>query len=324
MKWLCCSLALALLASTGFTQENEGEKSPAASGLFDAGIANPVPSDNHPIPLGDGLHAQNPGSCLTGNHNFPNFIGYMSNPLFGIDPWALTKITPLNDIAWITASGRLPGGTIEIPGAILDVALSERLAVGLTQGGYAWADLHQEREGWLNLGGYAQYTLIQNVPDQFLLTAGLHWTAPMGSKDIFQGFGPAKLAPYVTAGKEFCDFHILSTFGYAFPAGESNPSTQFFYGIVHLDRRCFGWLYPLIELNWVAHTSTVDVNMDVREGIIDLGSFSGSGNLATLTFGANAVLVPEKLEFGAGYTTSIATQHDFHVNALIVKMTYRY
>src|SRR5437588_300371 len=65
-----------------------------------------------------------------------------------------------------------------------------------------------QREGWLNLGGFAQYTVIADEPGQFLLTAGMRWEAPSGSKAIFQGIGPVHLAPYVTAGKEFGDFHV--------------------------------------------------------------------------------------------------------------------
>ena len=40
--------------------------------------------------------------------------------------------------------------------------------------------------------------------------------------------------------------------------------------------------------------------------------------------GANAVLVPEKLEFGAVYLTSLAVQRDFAVNGLMVKIVYRF
>ena len=71
------------------------------------------------------------------------------------------------------------------------------------------------RDGFLNLGGFAQYTLVQDVEDQFLLTGGLRWEAPCGSHEVFQGHGPAHLAPYLTAGKELGEFHVLATTGYA-------------------------------------------------------------------------------------------------------------
>jgi hypothetical protein len=40
--------------------------------------------------------------------------------------------------------------------------------------------------------------------------------------------------------------------------------------------------------------------------------------------GANAVLVPERLEIGAVYTTLIASTHDIDLNGLLVKMTLRF
>jgi hypothetical protein len=40
--------------------------------------------------------------------------------------------------------------------------------------------------------------------------------------------------------------------------------------------------------------------------------------------GANAVLVPERLEIGAVYTTVIASQRNLDVNGLVVKVTLRF
>ncbi len=50
-------------------------------------------------------------------------------------------------------------------------------------------------------------------------------------------------------------------------------------------------------------------------------NFEAEGNLVSLAAGANAVLIPERLEFCAAYTTVIASQHKFDANGLIVKMT---
>jgi len=47
----------------------------------------------------------------------------------------------------------------------------------------------------------------------------LHWQAQSGEEEVFQGNGPAKLAPYVTVGKGCGDFHVLATTGYLFPSG---------------------------------------------------------------------------------------------------------
>lgn len=325
---------------------------------------------------------------LAGTHQFPGFIGFMSNPLQNIDPRAVTELYPLFGSAWTKEAEPVPSSDFQLYGAGLTIALSDRFAVGMNQGGYAdvhlsrkfgglvaalngigrdkiralvqsdpraaiellrskgvdvrdLADLRRlliadptgqfsgvssggDRSGWLNLGGFAQYTLIQDVPNQFLTTVGMRVVAPCGSHDIFQGHGPAHLAPYVTVGKEWGDTHFLGTVGYVFPAGPGDDTTQLFYLDVHLDRRLFGWLYPLVEFNYDYHVTGVSIDQPARRGFFEMNNFEAAGNILTMAVGANAVLIPEKLEFGAVYSTSLATQRDFNVNGLIVKLVYRY
>ena len=68
----------------------------------------------------------------------------------------------------------------------------------------------------------------------------------------------------------------------------------------------------------------VNLNLPVAHGVLDLGSFDSSGNLLTVAVGANAVLIPGKLEFGAVYERPIASQNHFDFNCVLVKMVYRY
>jgi len=350
---------------------------------------------------GGGVYATEDGggSRLTGNRNFPNFIGWMSNPLQNIEPRAVAQIWPMFGSVWTSASPPLPDANFQIVGPGLNVALSERLSFGLNQGGFAWAQtqrrdpaeilsdlqrarllsnadrlrvldaLRQEgrldnlgragllpeleregllrdrvrarilrnlneagilnqgdgsRAGWLNLGGFVQYTLIQDVEAQFLVTGGLRWEAPAGTYDVFQGRGPVYLAPYLTLGKEFGNCHVLATAGYEFPAASWSTTSNFFYANVHLDRQCFGWIYPLVEFNWTYHTRSVDVDLQTQNGFIDFGNFTGTGNLLVLAAGVNLVLIQDRLELGAVYTTPLATQRDFDFNGLLVKMVLRY
>jgi hypothetical protein len=285
---------------------------------------------------------------FTGNHAFPSFIGFMSNPLQSIDPRAVTAIYPLFGSAWVSNEAPIPNGDVQVYGPGMTLALSDRFALGMNQGGFADAhfsrnprerqrlfardplgrfrnvELGGERDGWLNLGGFFQYTVIQDAAAQFLLTGGLRWEAPCGSHEMFQGFGPLHLAPYLTAGKEFGEFHGLATFGYQFPAGPGSTTTEAFYANVHLDRRLFGWLYPLVEFNASYLTKSASFGLQTRRGFIDFGNFESSGNIVTVATGANAVLIPERLEVGAVYSTSIATQKSFNVDGLLLKVMLRY
>jgi hypothetical protein len=83
-------------------------------------------------------------------------------------------------------------------------------------------------------------------------------------------------------------------------------------------------LYPLVEFNCIYHTTSVSFGLPTRRGFIDFDNFEATGNIVTLAAGANAVLIPERLEVGAVYTTAIATQRDFDVNGLLVKIMLRY
>src|SRR5438093_9877220 len=151
------------------------------------------------------------GGFLTSDRGFPNFIGFVSNPTRNFDPRSLTQLWPIFTYAWTDPFRVIPSGQLSAYGPGFSAALKERLCIGLSSGGPAWAHFNRQRTGWTNLGGFAQYTIIRDTDDQFLLTGGLIWEAPSGSKEIFQGSPPAYLAPYLTVGKEFGCFHVLAT-----------------------------------------------------------------------------------------------------------------
>src|SRR5262245_56747265 len=233
MKWLGSVVALAWLSATGFGQETAAGPSSTVPLVPAQQPGYVVPLDSSaPILFPDDGAADSPRGRFTSNRNFSNFIGFLSNPLQNIDPRSLTQIWPIFGSAWVNPIPVLPSGNLQVYGAGLNVALSDRLSFGLNQGGYAMADFNGnqpglfrgrigllrsrrgfagQRDGWLNLGGFAQYTLIPDVPNQFLLTAGLRLELPSGSSAVFQGFGPVHLAPYLTFGKEFGKFHVLGT-----------------------------------------------------------------------------------------------------------------
>lgn len=343
MKWQWSAVGLLVLGSTGVAQVPiQGIPDPANTSL----TGTTFMENANPTLFCSACQDDGKGGLLTGNHNFPNFINFISNPLQSIDPRAVTAVYPIFGSAWVSNTPPIPDGNFQLLGPAFTVALSDRLAIGLNQGGYAFAQFSRNqlnalalldpqgrfrdiegggnREGWLNLGGFVQYTLLADVEDQFLVTGGVRWEAPCGSTEMFQGHGPLHLGPYLTAGKEFGEFHVLATAGYNFPAGPGNDVSKVFYGNLHLDRRLLGWLYPLVEFNCIYHQNSVPFGLPTEIGFVDFGNFESQGNLVTLAAGANAVLIPERLEIGAVYSTPVASQHNFDMNGFLVKMTLRY
>jgi hypothetical protein len=112
----------------------------------------PAASDGRPSPVAQSEASQlfaepeaawGLRSGLSGNHNFPNFIGFISNPLQNIDPRAVTEFWPMFGSAWTSTIPALPRADIQLYGAGLYLALSERLCLGLNQGGYAVANVRR-------------------------------------------------------------------------------------------------------------------------------------------------------------------------------------
>src|SRR5262245_29987660 len=75
----------------------------------------------------------------SGNHNFANFINWMSNPLANIDPRAVTAIYPIFGSEWVSTNPPFPKSDFQLYGPPITIALSDRFAMGLNQGGYAAA-----------------------------------------------------------------------------------------------------------------------------------------------------------------------------------------
>ena len=74
------------------------------------------------------------------------------------------------------------------------------------------------------------------------------------------------------------------------------------------------------------HSTTRSANFGhiTRRGAFGLGDIEFECTAVALAAGANAVLVRERLEIGAVYTTVIGSRHDTDVNGLLVTMTLRY
>lgn len=323
MKWqTSCSLLLVVVAAPAMAQEtikkpiDSKESAPAYQEIF-----QPAPNVNFQSDSGD---IRDP---LAGDRDFQNFIGFVSNPTLSLDPRALTQIWPVFGDANFTGRRRFEGGTAHSYGAGLSVALSERFVVGLSKGGYAETNFFRNRDGWLDLGGFAQYSLIRDVENQFIFSVGAQVLTPwLGSSDLFQGTSPSYLAPYFTFGKEFGEFHILGTAGYQFSIHAARANTQTGYANLHFDRRFFGWLYGLVEFNGalLSRNPPERPALDTIRGFTNLGRFDQAGGILTIAPGVNAVIIQNRLEIGAVYETPLYSEKDLWFHSMLVKMILRY
>ncbi len=312
--------------------------SPADAAVPAAATPSPIPSSGVCVwPQAD---APAPAS---GTRGFSNFIGFMSNPIQNVDPRSLTQVWPVFLAGWTDPFGPLPDANFQVYGAGINLALTERLSVGLNQGGYQAIQTgsvgggpitqviaarrglgNQTRTGFLNLGGFAQYTLVANEESQTLFTVGTRFEVPSGSTEVFQGRGPAYVSPYITFGQGLGNFHLLATAGYEFPARTGNTELRTFYCNAHLDYQLMDWIYPLVELNYARASGSTDVNLPLAGKFFELSNFEAVGEVLTMAVGVNFVLVRDRLELGGAWSTPLYTRRDFNFNSMIVKMIVRF
>lgn len=261
---------------------------------------------------------------------FPRFISPISNPCLSKDPRALSQIYPMFLSNWIPSSHPVEGGSFQVYGAGLTVALSETCELGVVKGGYA--DKHfgndDDGNGFFNLGLHLKKTLVRDVENQFLLAAGLQWEPQTGSGQVFQDHGDGLVTVFMTAGQEFCELsHFVGTVGFQFPFDDTDNSS-FFYTSLHLDRQLRGWIYPILECNWYAYTDGGDRGIAASfgevDGLVNLGTDgAGGNNLVTIAVGVN-MLVSESREFGIVYETPVSHREDFLDHRLYVKYTIKF
>src|SRR4051812_47465035 len=137
MRWHRSLLLLALLAGRAPAQDVRAaanQADPVVLPTFTAPVRPDGPAAGAPCQTG--CLAESPADRLSGNHQFAGFINWMSNPAYNIDPRAVTALYPVFLSTWARNTAPIPDANFQVYGAAATIALSDRFAMGLNQGGY--------------------------------------------------------------------------------------------------------------------------------------------------------------------------------------------
>jgi hypothetical protein len=324
---------LSILCATGLAVEPPapGSAAPAAPTLM------PVAPHYSAAPACENgcLFGSAPLDCgrapLQSDHAFPGFIGPITNPILAKDPRSLTELRPLFVAHWIPPANALSDGDFQVYAAQIRVALSERLQFIAEKDGYAVlrpTSGAPRQDGWLNLAAGLKYVLVRDVENQFLVSAGFQYEPQTGEAAVFQSQGDGLMTVFGTVGKEFgCFWHFIGNMGYQF-GFDNDQSNDLFYMSLHLDRQCFGWLYPLVEMNWFHYTRSgnwgIPAAVGGGDGLLNLGTSGIAGdNLLTLAMGLKAQW-SRNLETGIAYERPITGDKGIFDNRLIAEIIIRY
>ncbi|MFO0804236.1 MAG: hypothetical protein U0791_14080 [Gemmataceae bacterium] len=260
---------------------------------------------------------------------FEGFVNPVSNPVFAKDPRSNTWARFLFINNNFPGSHPFGGGDAQVYALQVNVALTERLTFIADKDGYA--DIKPQRgaatNGWLNLAAGLKYTLVRDVENQFLFTAGLMYEIPTGEADALQGHGSGVLTPFVTYGKQFGEhWHLIGNHGYSFGLDQTQNSS-FFYHSLHIDREIGGWFYPLAEFNWFQYTGGGDRLPRVigeGDGLLNLGTQGMQGRQWFTTAIGAKIKFSSHLYAGAAYEFPLSDYKGILNNRVTFDMVLRY
>jgi hypothetical protein len=256
---------------------------------------------------------------ITSDHEFDRFIEPVSNPVYFEDPRSRTRLRFLFINQMIPESSILGGGDFQVYGLEATIALSNRLSIIAQKDGYIslQADGLDNDDGWADLATGLKYVLIRDVCNQFILSGGAVYEWSNGSSRVFQGNGDGNWSFFLTGGKEFGNFHFITTAGWRIPVDGAQESESIYHSH-HLDYALTEKLYALVEYNGILYTesgSRLAVNVEGGD-LINLGASNVAGNyFASMAFGSTYKF-NKHLECAAAYEIPITGREDLMDNRI--------
>jgi hypothetical protein len=235
-----------------------------------------------------------------GRNALNDMISPVSSPTVNEDPRNTTEVRPIFIYHRIPSDFLLGEGSLQVAAVQARVALTERFSLIATKDGYAWINPTggPELDGWANIAFGAKGSVYQSEEHAAIVSAGLRYETPWGSREVFQGRGKGVLNPFLSAAKGFGDFHLQLYTGPRLAISDSDSS--FYDTNLHMDYRLPYGIYPLVEFNWLTILNGGDrfpFDQEASE-LVNLGSTASEGTIATIAFGMRWRAL-DWLDFGA-------------------------
>lgn len=254
-------------------------------------------------------------------------IGPVSNPVWFEDPRVFTSIRPLYMFHRIDDNFTIGGADVQLMGAQIRVALTERLGLIINNGVYIHFNPENgsTSEGMSNIGGGFKYVLIDNEEHQFIVTPQLTFMSASGSRDVFQGAGSGEINAAVSVGKGFDKLLLLTNLGVRMPLDQGKQVNQFHYSF-HASYNLCDHFIPLVELNGYTNLGDADDGLPLNSNGADLINF-GAGEkgdtLVTLAAGFRSKLL-DNVTFGAAYEIPLTSPEGFFRDRVTVDLEFRF
>ncbi len=266
-------------------------------------------------------HVQRSDRCFSG------FISPITNPVFFEDPRTLTEARAIfvnHDLP-----DNLGGGDVQVYALQLRAALTDRLSVIAIKDGFIVGQPNAPfDDGWADIGIGFKYLLWADCCRQQLLSGGVTFELPTGTRRAGQGNGDGEFNIFLSgASRLWGAVNWMVASGVRIPSNH-NQESQSFYLSNHFSRRlgCSSF-YFVSETNWYHWLRSG--NQTALAGIegLDLYNFGSTGvagnNIVTGAWGVR-FKPGNSTEIGLAYEVPLTTREDIIKDRLTFDWIFRY
>jgi len=266
-------------------------------------------------------------------------ISPVANPIYFEDPQIDSELRPVFLEHRLPGVFRFQGGTAPLGGDVqvfavqARYALSDRLAIIATKDGYiASRPDHTlgHTYGWGDISAGLKYALIDDKPNNFILTPGFTVELPTGNEKVFQARGAGLWNVFASAEKGWRDFHITGNAGFLIPDDFGAQTAQAHYSL-QLDYRVCQYFIPFVVGNGYTilsdadhnYLSGVPLNTELYD-LSDLGSTHAAGR-TQLTAGAGfRSRLVKNLDLGFAYEYGVTSPQGIFKDRFTTDLIWRF
>lgn len=230
-----------------------------------------------------------------------NMISPVSHPVTFEDPRHSTELRPIFAYHKIDDEFVTGGGNVQVYALQARIKITDDLSFIATKDGMVKLNLDNvvnDDEGFADIAAGLKYSPVRT--DNFILTTGLRYEAPIGKEAIFQGQGDGAVNPFVSVGSANGDVNFMAGTGLRQALDDSDSSMWDLD--LHVDYKV-GNFYPLVELNLIHPYKSGDrlPIADEGEDFFNFGATNSAGkNIISAGVGAR-YRVSEAVDLGVVY-----------------------
>lgn len=268
------------------------------------------------------------GSLLhRSDHDYDRLISPMTNPVLFEDPRTLTEVRTIFVNHVLPPLVPNAGNQLRVVAAQIRLALTDNTSLIATKDGYIFSDFPLVDDGFADVMLGLKHNVYKNCECQRILSAGLTYEAPFGSRRALQGYGSGRFNLFLTGTTAVGDYgQAIAQTGFRMPVDNADGN-QLWYASTHLNRRVlFNNLYAFTEFNMYHFMSSGRAfPLPVNGGdFFDLGSTGIAGK--TMVTGAIGVkLKPSAFrEYGVAWEAPLTKERGVLDNRLTADAILRY